>query len=243
MMGSPKGEEDRRDNEKQHEVKITRGFWITETVVTQGRWRDVTGNNPSRFGTDGGQHPVEQVTWFDAVAFANVLSEQADLPRCYELVGANGRPPGDRFKCNEVRLLGLKVEGYRLPTEAEWEYACRAGTASRHWCGDSEADLERVAWYKKNSENRTQQVGVKGANTWGLADVHGNVWEWVWDWHADYAGGSETNPVGPGEGSSRVIRGGGWGNLPDFCRSAIRSRCRPNSRNSDLGFRLVRTTS
>ena len=131
--------------------------------------------------------------------------------------------------------------GMSLPTEAQWEYAARAGTTTTWWSGDSESDLARVGWYDGNSDDSLHAVGEKPANAWGLHDVHGNVWEWTADWYGDYPGSSQTDPTGPGSGSGRVARGGGWGSGASFSRVALRNDRGPGLRFGSLGFRLSRT--
>jgi len=209
MMGSPSNEKDRDKDERQHRVRLTRGFYMQTTEVTQRQWKAVMGSNPSRF--KGDDLPVERVSWNDAQKFIRNL---------------NRREGGDK---------------YRLPTEAEWEYACRAGTTTRFYFGDSESRLGEYAWYRNNSGGRTHQVAEKKPNAWGLYDMHGNVWEWCRDWYGDYPSGSVTDPKGPSGGSDRVIRGGSWNNKPRHVRSAYRGRNVPGSRNPYLGFRLLRT--
>ena len=153
--------------------------------------------------------PVEQVSWDDCQAFIEKLNRKyADqLPRGYK---------------------------FALPTEAQWEYACRAGSK-----GDYAGDLASMAWYLSNSDRRTHRVGTKKANTWGLYDMHGNVWEWCQDFNGDYQSGFQKDPVGPGTDTRRVNRGGGWGNGASFCRSANRNRSTPDGRNYSLGVRLA----
>ncbi len=134
-----------------------------------------------------------------------------------------------------------KTNTYRLPTEAEWEYACRAGSTTRFCFGDEEAELEDYAWYEENSEGKTHPVGQKQPNAWGLYDMHGNVWEWCQDWYGDYPAGPVTDPRGPDTGEYRVLRGGSWGNDSRNLRSAVRDYNNPDFRHYNFGFRVART--
>lgn len=176
-------------------------------------------------------------------------SERAGLPACYKLLGGNGRPPGDGFECEQVRFLGFELPGYRLPTEAEWEYAARAGTTTPFSTGRNLTTDQ--ANYKGNYpyagdpwdrfRGRTLAVRSFDPNPWGLYEVHGNVWEWVWDWFGEYPSKSARDPGGPERGPYRVMRGGSWFSYARFCRSAQRRGNQPGNRFSYLGFRLVRT--
>ena len=206
-MGSPSHEEGRDNNERQHGVRISEGFWMGRYEVTQWEWESVMGNNPSTFESCG-RCPVEEVSWNDVQVFIRKLNE---------------RESGSGNK-------------YRLPTEAEWEYAARAGTV-----GARHGELGSIAWYDGNSGGRTHPVGEKQANAWGLHDMLGNVWEWTGDWYGDYPSGMVTDPRGPSSGSRRVNRGGGWHNVARLVRSADRGNDSPGFRIYDVGFRLVRT--
>ena len=209
QMGSPEGV-GYDDERPRHEVSLS-PFWMASTAVTQGQYEAVMGRNPSHF-TESPEHPVEQVSWEEAVAYCDALSKREGLP---------------------------PEAGYRLPTEAEWEYACRGGTQTRWWCGDDESELGSVAWYGKNSEDQTHPVGLKRPNAWGLYDMHGNVWEWVGDWFGDYPSEPQADPCGPPRGDDRVIRGGSYWYDADWLRSAVRyRRWLPDDR--DVGFRVVR---
>jgi len=218
-MGSPAGEEGRYDSETQHRVTITRAYCMKATEVTQGEWQSVMGSNPSNFTNCGANCPVEQVSWEDAVGYANAVSRREGLPECYS---------GSTF-------TGLDCRGYRLPTEAEWEYAARAGTT-----GATYGNLDSVAWYDQNSGSAAHPVGQKQPNAWGLYDMLGNVWEWTGDWYAAYPA-TVTDPTAPTTGSTRVHRGGSWISYARFARAAIRSYAAPGLRNGFLGFRLSRT--
>jgi formylglycine-generating enzyme required for sulfatase activity len=218
-MGSPGSEEGHQSDETQHQVTITRGFWLKTTEVTQGEWTAVMGSKPSKNTASGSTCPVEQVSWSDAVAYCNKLSERENLQPCYV---------GERF-------VGLACTGYRLPTEAEWEYAARAGaTGARH------GEVGAVAWYNENSNSTTHPVGQKQANAWGLYDMLGNVWEWTNDWSAGYSGAAR-DPVGPDSGRFRVIRGGGWNSAAVYVRSALRDGRGPGYRDGFIGFRPARS--
>ncbi len=216
MRGSTTGPGDERPV---HRVNLTKGFYIGVTEVTQEQWESVMPDNPSRF--KGAARPVENVVVADCVEFCKLLTQKE-------------------------RAEGKLPEGaeYRLPTEAEWEYACRAGSEAKYGFGDSDTDLADYAWFSKNSV-RTQPVGKKKANAWGLFDMHGNVWEWCSDWKGSYTADEAEDPTGAPAGPSyghRVFRGGSWGSTAAHCRSAARNGCgTSNSRLSGLGFRLVRT--
>jgi len=221
VMGSPPSEEGHWDDEGQREVRITRAFWLKSTEVTQGEWQAVMGSNPSHFDGCGERCPVEYVSWEDAVAYLNKLSEREGLEACY--------PPGGSFK-------GLTCRGYRLPTEAEWEYAARAGTTGARY-----GSLDDVAWYGATSGGKTHPVGQKAPNAWGLYDMLGNVAEWVHDWDGPHRGGSATDPTGPGDGRLRVERGGNWYNDARDVRAANRVSGGPANRSSTVGFRPARS--
>jgi len=221
-MGDANGDND----ETPHQVTLTQPFELGVYEVTQEQYKQVMGKNPSDHSNwdmcDGGpQHPVENVSWDDAVKFCRKLSE---------------RP--------EEKLAGYV---YRLPTEAEWEYACRAGTTTKYSFGDSESELGDYAWYDKNSgptssQQTTYPVGQKKSNPWGLYDMHGNVWEWCQDWYGDYPSGSVTDPRGVKLGSIRVHRGGSFGLKSDYCRSAIRYWITDDDGDRTLGFRVLRSS-
>jgi formylglycine-generating enzyme required for sulfatase activity len=227
QMGSPNDESGRRDNEgPAHDVEITHGFHLGVTPVTQEEYLEVVGDNPSYFRRDG-RRPVEKVSWFDAVKFCNRLSEREQLSPYYQIKG------------QQVAIVG--GVGYRLPTEAEWEYACRAGKPTP-WCfGADKERLGEYAWYGDNSNSQTHPVATKRPNDWGLYDMHGNVWEWCQDWYGTYSVDPQIDPTGPPSGSGRVLRGGSWVNNLLFCRSAIRNDFRPDDRFNNYGFRAART--
>jgi formylglycine-generating enzyme required for sulfatase activity len=177
-------------------------------------------------------NPVESVSWFDAVEFCNELSQKEGLPPYYVIRNSN-----------QAIIDG--GPGYRLPTEGEWEYACRAGTETRFSFGDDAGLLGEYGWYQSNSSGQTWPVGTKLANAWGLHDMHGNVWEWCWDWYDDsyYRNSPGVDPLGGSGATFRVIRGGSWGGDPQYCRSASRIRHAPEFRSSSLGFRVARGQS
>jgi formylglycine-generating enzyme required for sulfatase activity len=212
-MGSPDSDDDADDEKPQHQVRITRRFYLGKYEVTQQQWEPVMGDNPSEF--KGPRNPVERVSWDDCQDFLRRLNRKHTSP------GAT----------------------FRLPTEAEWEYACRAGSTTR-WCfGDEEARLGEYAWYNDNSERTTHPVGQKKGNAWALYDMHGNVWEWCADWYeGEYYGSSPSNdPKGPNSGRYRVRRGGSWSGNPRYTRSADRAGLTPDDRNQNYGFRVART--
>jgi formylglycine-generating enzyme required for sulfatase activity len=218
-MGSPAGESGRYSDENQVSVTLSRGFWLGKYEVTQGEWQAVMGSNPSGFSSSSSQAPVETVSWDEATEFCRKLTEQEHQA---------GRLPADWE--------------YRLPTEAQWEYACRAGSTTRYAFGDSESELDKYAWYYINSGSKTHSVGEKQPNGWGLHDMYGNVWEWCRDWYS-YTLPGGTDAEGPATASDRVHRGGSWYISAAYCRSAPRGRDSPEDRSDDLGFRLAAVQS
>jgi formylglycine-generating enzyme required for sulfatase activity len=229
MMGSPGSVSGAEDNEKPaREVKITRGFYLGETEVTQGQYKAVTGENPSWFkGSD--DLPVESVSWLDAAKYANALSAKERLASFYEIEG------------ERVTVPDWKGRGYRLPTEAEWEYACRARNPGRYGFGDNTSLLGEYAWFDGNSGKKTHEVRQKRANGFGLFDMHGNVCEWCWDGYAVKLPGGVDPQVS--NGSNRVIRGGSSRSAAGICRAAYRDRGTPALTINDPGLRLARGPS
>jgi formylglycine-generating enzyme required for sulfatase activity len=225
MMGSTVG-----TDEKPHQVNITRGFWLAKYPVTQLQWQAVMGTRPSHFGSPslfkkwfgGGDQdenwkslPVESVSWND-------------------ICGNEARTGGFLGQLNQLQSMGGCFD---LPTEAQWEYACRAGNT-----GDDDSDLAEKAWYDDNSGSKAHPVGQKQANAWGLHDMQGNVWEWCSDWKADYPTSAATDPTGPASGSDRVARGGSWSAYANYSRVAYRYNYYPSFTGSNIGFRVARSS-
>jgi len=219
-MGSPEGEMDRFDDEVQHEVTLTRGYWLGKYEITQAQYRAIMPSNPSEFM--GADLPVECVSWEDAMEFCKKLTAKEQtagrLPAGYE---------------------------YTLPTEAQWEYACRAGTTTALNSGKNlsnvfeSPEVNEVGWYIYNSDVTTHPAGQKQPNAWGLYDMHGNVYEWCLDWYGAYPAEAVTDPTGPETGSNRVVRGGGWNVFANGCRSAYRDKNTSALISSNYGFRVA----
>ena len=236
-MGSPVSEPGRNSDEGPQRQVTVGGFYLGRYEVTQKEYQEVMGTNLSYF--KGDNLPVERVSWFDAVEYCNRLSRRDGLTPAYTISGT-----GDNWTVSWNR----SANGYRLPTEAEWEYACRAGTTTPFSTGNnittSQANYNGNHPYNNNAKGeyrgKTTPVGSFAPNAWGLYDMHGNVWEWCWDWYGTYPSSSETNPQGASSGSPRVLRGGGWLNFAQGLRSAFRSHYESSFWNFAVGFRLVR---
>ncbi len=258
QMGSPTTVTDRRDDEFQHSVRITKPFYLGKYQVTQSDYQRVMGNNPSYFassgsgkdsvtGLDTSRFPVEYVSWYDAAEFCNKLSQQDGFVAYYTL--GNVQRESNTIKSATVTIAG--GNGYRLPTEAEWEYACRAGTTTPFHFGATnngrEANVDGNNPYGTSTKGpylqRTTTVGNYAPNRFGLYDMHGNVWEWCWDWYdKDYYAGSPTDdPKGSANREYRVLRGGSWLGSAWLARSALRFWNAPVNRVSLVGFRVSRT--
>ena len=223
FMGSPDDEEGRGDNETRYGVRLTQAIAVGATEVTQALYAAVMEENPSRFRGD--EHPVEQVSWYDAIRFCNHLSEIEGLQPAYTTSGT-------------AVAWHPEAAGYRLPTEAEWEYAARGGEGHVY---SGSANIEEVGWYSGNAEGASHPVGMKDANGYVLLDMTGNVAEWVWDLYGPYPTTSVKDPTGARFGSNRVYRGGSWENEGRFTRVASRGGFGPGGYSAGLGFRLVRT--
>jgi formylglycine-generating enzyme required for sulfatase activity len=235
LMGSPADEPTRDDDEARHEVTLTRGYWISIYEVSETIWSAVMGEEPT-----SSLLPKSDVTWSDAVEFCNVLSALKGLTPAYAMV-------------DSVWTWQPEANGYRLPTEAEWEYACRAGTTTATAngplttprCEPLDPSLNAMAWYCGNSDGDgsycRHPVGLKQPNTWGLYDMHGNVSEWCWDWYGPYPTEPIVDPLGSATGYYHVIRGGDFASLAQDCRSARRYPYYLNWPILSIGVRVVRT--
>ncbi len=216
LMGAPESDGDAYDRERpQHEVNISKGFYLGKYLVTQGQWEGVMGTRPWSGQDSAESHedcPVVHVSWEDTQAFVGKLNERGNL--------------------------------YRLPSEAEWEYSCRAGASSRWSFGDDERTLRDYAWYDENAweEQYAHHVGMKQPNTWGLYDMYGNVYEWCGDWYGPYASKPQVDPIGPPSGSFRVSRGGAFFDYGLDMRSTFRKKCASSNRLSYVGFRLLKVS-
>ena len=260
-MGSTAGYDDEKPA---HGVTISKGYFMGRHEVTQKEWAEVMKDNangisesPSNFknspaeNEDQTQRPVEQVSWYDAVVYCNRRSIAELLTPCYAIGGETDPDEWETVPTSSDSTWEVtcdwEANGYRLPTEAEWEYAARAGddtTNARTWSGTkTDADLEEYAWYSyEGSDWKTHQVGMLAPNEWGLHDMSGNVWEWCWDWYGDYSDKSVSDPHG-GSSGGRVRRGGGWSVNADRCAVSSRGYDDPYLRGNVLGFRLVRPSS
>lgn len=226
QMGSRDGSD---DESPVHEVRID-AFLMDIHEVTQEHFETLMGMNPAKFKNPN--HPVEQLGWYSAITYCNMRSLREGLDPCYDL---------------ETAVCNFDANGYRLPTEAEWEYACRAGSTEPFAFGNDERQLGVHAWYEDNASGATQPVKQKSPTPWGLYDMHGNVWEWCQDLYSDqyYASAPADNPCNMTDGEQRVLRGGGWESPPEYCRSAARYSEDPGLADvcfgyEAYGFRCVR---
>ena len=242
-------EKDRGSDETQHQVSVS-AFRMGQYEVTQAQWQAVMGSNPSIF--KGDSLPVEQVSWYQAIVFCNKLSIKEGLAPCYSINGSAdpgrwGTIPTSNDAVWNKAVCNFSANGYRLPMEAEWEYACRGGTSTATAYGNSlsstQVNFNGNYPYGGAAEGlylkKTTPVGSYTPNAWGLYDMHGNVWEWCMDWYGAYTSDNQSDPIGATTGALRVDRGGSWGNGGQYLRSANRDGYYPHSRYSDLGFRLA----
>ena len=250
VMGSSANEEARYTNEQQHKVTLTRDFEIASTEVTRAQFKALLGYDPSQFEACP-RCPVETVSWYEAVAYCNAMSKKAEYTACYSCRGE-----GAAVKCEVAKAFrDAKIyacPGYRLPTDAEWEYAYRAGTKTTYYGGDNDPETrvscfkkdpvaDAIGWYCQNAGKRSHEVGQKKPNAWGLFDMAGNVWEWCHDEYLAVLTRDQTDPWGISDSPMRVARGGSWKYYSRGMRAACRAWYKPYYRGDRHGFRPART--
>jgi formylglycine-generating enzyme required for sulfatase activity len=245
MLGSPADEAGRFDNERQVSMRLDAPFAMMETEVTQAQWEAMMGSQPARFR--GGDNPVERVSWYDAIAFANALSKAEQRTPCYVMTACQNRPGsgcnqrGTARSCEGEFRCTVQPQpactGYRLPSEAEWEYAARAGTTQARY-----GRLDVIAWHDDNADNTSHPVGRKAANRWDMHDMLGNVSEWTDDGYSRAYQPRSLDPQAYAD-SSRMVRGGSWCESGRWARAARRGFESPEYRSSEIGFRLVRAVN
>jgi formylglycine-generating enzyme required for sulfatase activity len=259
-MGSPASEVSRSSSETQHQVTISKPFYIGKYEVTQKEWYDVMGTTVrqqrdmrdkslSLYG-EGDKYPMYYVSWYEVIEYCNKRSEKEKLTPAYTIdkTRSDGNNSNGSDNVKWVVTWNRNANGYRLPTEAEWELACRAGTSTPFYTGNNittnHANYDGNYPYNNNAKGeyrqKTWEVGSGTPNPWGLYDMSGNVYEWCWDWYGAYSSGTQTDPAGAAGGSYRVIRGGSWLSNAQYVRSAYRNSYTPSDRYYTLGFRLVR---
>lgn len=249
MMGSPKSTPCRHNNQDRHPVTLTRSFEIQTTEVTQEQFQLVLGHNPAHFSSCGSTCPVELVTWHDAAAYCNALSARRGYEACYQCNGS-----GVQWTCSEAAGATIYAcKGYRLPTDAEWELAYRAGTTTVFYsgvvaagacsgCTSTDPNADKIGWYCANSGGTTHRVGQKLANAWGLHDMAGNVWEWCHDGYQGSLGSAAvTDPLGSPSSGLRLARGGAWINTVNALYASQRFSLADGYKNNGVGLRCVRT--
>ena len=224
LMGTADVEPNLREHYRPHTVTVS-PFSMSVCEITARQFFDLTGIRHGYFSREE-MYPVISVSWREAAEFCNALSERYHLEKCYNEY---------YWECD------TRKNGFRLPTEAEWEYACRAGTSTFFYSGNSEADLARAGWYRGNSQEQLHPGGLKEKNAWGLADMSGNVIEWCNDRYGIYSAIPAVNPTGTKYGSNRVLRGGSWFHSTYACRSTFRLFGNPENVRAYVGFRIVRS--